>query len=326
MKKIVVVVGILIVIAFYARVAAKKSRLSLESSASSLGTLDDDRLGNHDVERLRAPVRHGKSKIMPETVSSLVPSLTQLSVAKTAGQSSVQLTLHPSEEAKRLSIHYELDDGLAVAEGDEVLGAPRDGNAATSGLGVLPQTSLWPVSEIPVFIQPGTPHPERIQEALALFNETPVRFIPLIDQSDALVFQEGQGSCKSYVGRVGGKQPIWISAGCGAPEIAHEIMHALGFVHEQNRSDRDSSITVSFENIDDDHRINFEKMPSEMMRISGKSVFDFSSIMIYPDTMFSKNGLPTMRPLNNDHRIEHSDTLSPKDIERLEQVYGPSRK
>ena len=44
-------------------------------------------------------------------------------------------------------------------------------------------------------------------------------------------------SCNSHVGRIGGQQFVNMMPWC-FPTI-HEIMHALGFGHEENRRDRD---------------------------------------------------------------------------------------
>lgn len=58
-------------------------------------------------------------------------------------------------------------------------------------------------------------------------------------------------SCWSFLGQTGGSQTLSLQTpGCMWSGVAaHELMHALGFVHEQSRSDRDQFVTIMWKNI-----------------------------------------------------------------------------
>ena len=58
--------------------------------------------------------------------------------------------------------------------------------------------------------------------------------------------------------------------------VHHEMMHALGFRHEQSRSDRDEYITVKTENIKERSLKNFDKRPT-----LNKTPYDLGSILQY---------------------------------------------
>ena len=58
--------------------------------------------------------------------------------------------------------------------------------------------------------------------------------------------------------------------------ILHEIGHALGFYHEQNRSDRDEHIEVNLDNVKSSYRGNFAKFPSQ-----NNVTYDYNSVMHY---------------------------------------------
>ncbi len=214
------------------------------------------------------------------------------------------------------------EDGLVTVDADIVLGTLQNSNA-TSGIIAPPTLGLWPEGRIPFHIQPHLENPNRVLKALEMFEDAPVRLTPQSGEQDMIVFEPMPSGCKSYVGRVGGKQPIWIGPECGPREIAHEIMHALGFIHEQNRSDRDAFVKIHWDNIQESAKINFELFPESMMAVSGGSPFDYRSIMIYSPTMFAKSSAQeTMDPTDRRMVIEPSEGLTIYDIMRLDKVYG----
>lgn len=268
-----------------------------------------------------------------------VPRGAPLSGSRASGAVAGGATKHVAEAAKVVkalpknsgrpkdALQFHMEDGMAVVQGDLVVGElVEDDGTVESGYVKMPTLNLWPSSTIPFFIDPGLRDPERVTKAMELFSGTVIHFIPYDGtQEDVMVFQEGSGICKSYVGRVGGKQPLWIAPGCRSDDIAHEIMHALGFVHEQNRSDRDQFITMNPDNIEEQYQDNFFRLPPSLMAVSGLAPFDFDSLMIYPPNMFSKNGQPTMQSKIKDQEIRPGAGLSPRDVERVNKAYGTSR-
>ncbi|RXG56926.1 Zinc metalloproteinase nas-4 [Armadillidium vulgare] len=71
----------------------------------------------------------------------------------------------------------------------------------------------------------------------------------IIIKSFENIYDEG---CYSYVGRKGGGQeinlPTWCTNSFGS--LLHEMYHALGFLHEQSRSDRDAFVDINWDNIE----------------------------------------------------------------------------
>lgn len=102
-------------------------------------------------------------------------------------------------------------------------------------------------------------------------------------------------------------------------------MHAAGFIHEQNRSDRDKYVRVLWNNILNSAKGNFELFPDELMKVSGTAPFDYESIMIYQPSAFSKNNQPTLVPVAEGAVISPSRNLSPSDRARITRAYqeGP---
>lgn len=56
--------------------------------------------------------------------------------------------------------------------------------------------------------------------------------------------------CYGSVGRHGGPQILNLGKGCNSVGvILHELLHSLGFWHEQSRSDRDKFVRILLENV-----------------------------------------------------------------------------
>lgn len=110
-----------------------------------------------------------------------------------------------------------------------------------------------------------------------------------------VVFKSAKKGCSSYVGMQGGGQVINLHrAGCMHHHTAtHEMMHAIGFQHQQSAADRDDYVDIHEENIIDGKEHNFLPYGEDQVTDFGIG-YDYKSIMHYSKYAFSRNGEPTM--------------------------------
>lgn len=95
----------------------------------------------------------------------------------------------------------------------------------------------------------------------------------------------GQLSAKNY-GFIYGSpyigQPVAVNPNCGEDTIFHETMHALGFIHEHSRADRDDYIEIMYDCITSSAFNNFNKAKS-----TDQTEYDYQSVMHYSAKAFS---------------------------------------
>nr|WP_243436148.1 PKD domain-containing protein [Acanthopleuribacter pedis] len=124
----------------------------------------------------------------------------------------------------------------------------------------------------------------------------------------------------SVLGMAGGKQILNLQH-WDPSVILHEVGHALGLLHEQQRGDRDTFVTVTMSNVKPDKRDNFTRIDG----VTQYGAYDFASIMHYHAHAFSKNGLPVMAPTpdyaDQADVMGRLNNLSAQDIAEIEQRY-----
>jgi len=220
-------------------------------------------------------------------------------------------------------VHFVVEEGLAITHGDILLGDP-DSPGLKEGVATIQSPDYWSTAEIPFAIDSRVEAPERIEMAIAHIQEkTGLRFVPYVHQPDAIIFKKGEVHCVSPLGRQGGLQPIRLNAKCGWNEVAHEILHSLGFIHEQSRADRDKYVDILWGNIDSDFKDQFQILPYDFLGPARDMPFDYQSIMLYGDNVFAKEkGLTTMRSKTERPIAPSKAGLSAGDIARIKAFFG----
>ncbi|XP_046721048.1 hatching enzyme 1.2-like [Silurus meridionalis] len=226
-------------------------------------------------------------------------------------------------ERANTNIYRDADEPMLV-EGDIAVTDDNQRNAD-------PCTSrgcMWPKSSdgkvyIPYVIhnQYSSSELQVIQRGLDSFSSfSCIRFVPRSNQRDYISIESRNG-CYSYIGCLGNGQTVSLArSGCVYHNtVQHELLHALGFNHEQTRSDRDSYIRVGWENIQRGMEHNFNKIAT----LNQGTPYDYNSVMQYHRTAFSRNGLPTMIPIPDPNvSFGQAAQMSQNDIIRLNRLYN----
>jgi len=148
---------------------------------------------------------------------------------------------------------------------------------------------------------------------------------------DYISIFRGRG-CYSMVGcQRKGKQYLSLGNGCattvGTP--VHEMMHAMGYWHEQSRPDRDRYVDVYLGNVEADKRYNFETCKNKGC-VTQNLPYDYKSVMHYPNKAFSVNGGVTLARkgcgsrTTGECQLGQYNGFSASDVKGLNILYGCS--
>ncbi|XP_028292412.1 high choriolytic enzyme 1-like isoform X1 [Gouania willdenowi] len=212
--------------------------------------------------------------------------------------------------------------GLSFREGDIAVSHVR------SAINCPGNACLWPKSVdgfvyVPYLLSPLYDDMDRITIETGMQDiatGTCVKFIPRTHEASFLDIQPRYG-CWSFLGQTGGSQTLSLQTpGCMWSGVAsHEFMHALGFVHEQSRSDRDHYVTIVWKNVMRDYMHNFRKQVTNNLN----SPYDYNSVMHYGRYAFSEDGGPTIIPKPDPYiPIGQRDGPSALDLHKINVLYN----
>ncbi|XP_017067072.2 seminal metalloprotease 1 [Drosophila eugracilis] len=225
------------------------------------------------------------------------------------------------------STHYEETDPELTAgyfQGDMDVDFTRNGH--------LSETRRWPNATVPYRISEefDAPYVEYIKIGMQFIEYySCIRFVPATEDEENYVFVlPSTSGCSSNVGYQPGQRTVKLKpgpldSGCfKLGTIQHELLHTLGFHHQQCSPDRDEFVKIVDENISEGHEKNFVKYEEDVVGDFDQP-YDYGSILHYSSLAFSINGEATivaLKPEGQDlmgQRLKMSDT----DIKRFNTMY-----
>ncbi|KAM9316394.1 embryonic protein UVS.2-like [Gastrophryne carolinensis] len=161
-----------------------------------------------------------------------------------------------------------------------------------------------------------------LNQALEEFKVmTCVQFVPRAADLDYLYIDSGT-SCWSYIGKIGGKQDVGLAqGGClGYGRIQHELMHSLGFYHEQNRFDRDNYIDILWNNIPSYNQANFDIDDGDTQNLP----YDYLSVVHFDSYDYSTGPNIPAYLIKSDPSIRVSVKIGMTniDVQKINTFYG----
>jgi len=146
-------------------------------------------------------------------------------------------------------------------------------------------TNLWPGGIVPYTMNANVnaTNANRLRIAMnELETVCNVSYVPRVAQANYIMVQDSTGN-NSFVGRIGGSQTVNLVNWSTRYIVCHELMHALGIFHEQQRSDRGTYVVVNQGNIQSQYySANFPINSG-----TPEGTYDFESIMHYDECSFS---------------------------------------
>ena len=261
---------------------------------------------------------------------------------------------YDEEKGKTVRRWMENRGGYAVIQGDMILGpVEKFSQAGSDKATFFTNSKQWTWAIVPFEIPDDFPEKKKVLAAVEEFNQkTEIQFRPRESgDKNWITFQ-------LYPAPLPGKEDPFLNVGgdsqygrrSSAGEqrvrlnryghfstgtIIHELCHALGQGHEQNRQNRNDFVEIHKENIARDSHGDIPDVTAAQFDIlnPGKDyneIYDFDSISHYPQGAFAASGKATIVAkdslakgtyVGNPKKFGNKEHLSIGDIQGLNGVY-----
>ncbi|EGT50964.1 CBN-NAS-28 protein [Caenorhabditis brenneri] len=181
---------------------------------------------------------------------------------------------------------FESDIMLNEKQAMNLANSIENGNYRAKRQAIVDSTLFWNAS-VPIYYQFDTKlsatNIANVRKAIKFWNDNSCLNFQESSSANNRLFMSSAGGCWSYVGKQENMPYQMVSVGpmCDTLGTAtHELMHAIGFWHQQSRSDRDDYVYVDFSNIIPSQAYNFQKMPLDQAQLLNLP-YDYGSVMQY---------------------------------------------
>ncbi|GAB1600374.1 zinc metalloproteinase nas-13-like [Argonauta hians] len=244
-----------------------------------------------------------------------------------------EMIAEASESSKGLGVHYDSGDGIITTELDMMFKIEdwRDfmmdqNSTLTKRKAIRMERFRWKDKQIPYIFRDYFSDNEKkeVESAMNDWNRlTCIRFRKASSRDKNKIYLSNGQGCYSFIGMQTGGQNLFLAKNCRYKRvILHELGHAIGFFHEQGRTDRDKYVYILKENVKSSFIDNFDKESSRTVNLFNIP-YDYTSIMHYGAYDFSYNGKKTI--ITKDKRyqdvIGKAKILSFNDVKYVNLMY-----
>uniref|UniRef100_A0A1I7TEX5 Metalloendopeptidase n=1 Tax=Caenorhabditis tropicalis TaxID=1561998 RepID=A0A1I7TEX5_9PELO len=197
------------------------------------------------------------------------------------------LTFNPPLQLIKTSEYtFESDIMLNENQANNLAKSIENGNYRAKRQAIVDTTLFWNTS-VPIYYQfdskLSATNIANVRKAIKFWNDNSCLNFKEDSNAKNRLFMSSAGGCWSYVGKQVDMPYQMVSVGPSCDTLGtatHELMHAIGFWHQQSRSDRDDYVYVDFSNIIPSQAYNFQKMPLDQAQLLNLP-YDYGSVMQY---------------------------------------------
>ncbi|GAU99171.1 hypothetical protein RvY_10207 [Ramazzottius varieornatus] len=187
--------------------------------------------------------------------------------------------------------------------------------------------SLWPNAMVPYKLSKSVQNFDSKNNTILHAMEeieaaSCIHFMPRTTEDDFVELSAGF-DCAGPTGRQGKAQvmQLMVPFCLERKKMLRQLLHLLGLPNEHQRPDRDSSITVNWDNISPLDAPLFAKLNKTDLPLE-EMPYDYNSLT-HPDGFFRAKtaSIPTMTPLKEGVTVGKATGLSSGDINKLRLLY-----